>query len=288
MTRALIATLAASETDGLKQVSPGTMAAMQRAVFADGCAFVADAEPVSELATAPTAADCTVFDSGLVATGLQNALTQYLTLAADLLDDRECATVPLGDPVASGTRAVRPSAAFDKSVPFNASLYANVTTVPYSIPSALHSPDMLLLHELDQRYLLPAFIAIEDAYHETVVTLADRYALFLLIFLIVTIVGVTAVIAGWFLPAIWALDGDLHHKRALLLLLPPQALTYVPALKAFVESVMAGGAAGGGGARASSWRGSGASGRNSGRHDADVAGAPAGSPADAVANPVAV
>jgi len=237
-----------SESDGVPQLSATFAADFRQWMLSDACHAAVEATPYSSLARPPTAVECHDFDGGIMQTGVSSAIKRFLSLTASIMDATERSVV---SPLAlngSGWQYVLPATMSGSTTTFNASQAAatnGTTVVPYSIPAVLQSVEMATAQELNLRYIQPLLLRVTDHYHEQALDAVVSYRLFVILFIAVGVTLISAAILAFFLPAIYAMDRDLQAKRALLLLLPPQTLVYVPTLRSFVEQIVA--AAGGSG-----------------------------------------
>jgi len=256
--------LSGTESDGIPQLTADESAEVKALLFGDVCPRVATLTPTSSVVTTPTVAECRSFDGGIMSTGFQYAFQRYLDLSAAMIDRTERTIIPMTSTNGSGVLYVRPPTA-STTTTFNVSdpVWANATVVPYSIPAVLSGPEMDRLSQYNLRFIEPIAEHISDIYRDRVYHVVDGYRMFVALFLSLSLAAITASIVFLFLPAIRRLDRDLHHKRALLLLLPPQTLVYVPTLRAFVEDILASSGLGGGGGGGASSAASRRSGRSS-------------------------
>jgi len=271
--------LSGSEANGVPQLSAAANAALREVLFKDVCPTLAGTQPHSATDTPVTLDECRTFDGGVLQAGLHGGVTRFMALAAAAIDEAERLVVPVSSRNGTGVLYQRPPAALESRDDFNISspVWANATAVPASIPAALQSRDMALLRAHAVRFVGPITLRLTDTYHQASLHVVSQYRTFAIVFIAVGAGLISASIAALFLPAIRRLDRDVHHKRALLLLLPPQAMAYVPSLKAFVEDILAQSSATSGGST------SGGSSRGGSRGHRSMAGSTAPGPRGSVA-----
>jgi hypothetical protein len=235
--------LTGNEADGIPQLTAEQNAELRGVLFGDVCPLVTRLKPKSSLYTTPTLAECRSLYGGVMTTGLQYAMQRYLEIAAAVMDTVERTVVPITSLNGTGFIYNRPATVVDLTTTFSPSdaAWVNATTSPYVMPDMLGGGLMREAEELDMRYLEPLTQHMTDMYKTRLEQQVANYRLFLIAWITLGVLAITGGIAGVFLPAIHAMDRDLHNKRALLLLLPPQTMLHVPSLRALVEQMLVAG-----------------------------------------------
>jgi len=233
-----IGVLSGSESEGFPQLSAADNDRIRTMVLQDACPVVVTLPVSFSLLRQPTLAECAAFQDGAVRTGLQFLMQRYLQQSATIMRMLELTTVPITSTNGTGTLRIPPTST---SLLASAGLAAaeNDTVVPYSIPALLASPAYAAIEAMGFLYLRPAYWEIMHMYRAATVTALANYAQFVVVMFAVCLILISLSILLFYLPAISRMDRDVHAKRALLTLLPPPALHYVPQLRAFVERVLA-------------------------------------------------
>lgn len=109
----------------------------------------------------------------------------------------------------------------------------------YSLRTELSNEDFQWMVQMDQLFLTPAMVRLQQMYRDAGVNAIDDFLRFTSVFVSVFLVAYILFMAFVFMPQLKHTNNDVQTKRGMLLFLPPQVIRSVQSIRALVHEILA-------------------------------------------------